>query len=204
MYTDEAQNSFRFLDLPPELRLRVYHFYFAPSSYPEPDLLLFRRHMPPSKLTTICRQVHAETQAICERARAEFLRDTVFSLDAPARRPPHWAEMSPEGEAIMDAVQGLQRAFQIHIRTVNFRLLDAQGRYNYHIRVVARVLSDGAIGWTVQVAPIDYHDTDTLERTHSYVLSALRDGPPASVSKHEPTSPGLDVARCLEAACDVI
>ncbi|KAK3705117.1 hypothetical protein LTR37_013484 [Vermiconidia calcicola] len=175
---------FRFLDLPAELRLKIYDFYFTTSSCLEPDLLQFRSHMPSPRLTTVCCQIHAETQEIYEKAKMVFARDTVFSLNN-----------SPERKVLMYAVRAVPRA--LHVRKVSFKLM-GESHYIDHIRVEARMLSDGSVDWTLMFAPNHLYDTDILASAQWHLLRQLQN----KVSNYQSPSAGLDVARCLEAVYD--
>ncbi|KAK3708772.1 hypothetical protein LTR37_011293 [Vermiconidia calcicola] len=179
---------FRFLDLPAELRLQIYDFYFTRNKYPDLDLLqfrYFRSHIIPSGLTAVCRQIHAETQEIYKQARAEFVHNTVFSLNVSTGEPP------PEREAILDAVRGLPHA--LHIRQVAFIT------FKNTVRIEAKMLSDGAVEWKVMIGPSSRHESFKLENKHRMHLRRLQNDLSKDAPKVQSASAGLDVSRCLEA-----
>ncbi|KAK4539745.1 hypothetical protein LTR36_010398 [Oleoguttula mirabilis] len=75
-----AVTPFRLLDLPPELRNRIYSYVFDDSALPELDLLATGRSSPPSAITVTTHQLRSETLGLHQQAMSAFWTDHKFSI----------------------------------------------------------------------------------------------------------------------------
>ncbi|KAK3705116.1 hypothetical protein LTR37_013483 [Vermiconidia calcicola] len=192
MPNNEAHESFRFLDLPPELRLMIYHDYFAPDTYSEVDLLKFRSHLPPSNLITTCRQVYNEAQQLYERATADFVSSGKFFLNV-------YIFQKFDFDDLIDDLTKVPPALQI--REIAFRLVGLNNRHLDQTRFEARMLPNGQPEWRVLIAPVTASDTDTSEGAQTSALQKLsRATQTYSVCEYdlpEEVPQGLDLPLCL-------
>lgn len=70
----------RFLDLPPELRNRVYNILFEDRNGDEIPLLGTRQCRPSTAITVVCQQLRRETLRLCKEARASFFQNHTFCI----------------------------------------------------------------------------------------------------------------------------
>ena len=80
MNVESDLKPFRLLDLPPELRNRVYHFALEDTGEHELDLLCTRPYQPHRPITAICRKVRSESLGLYQGARAKFFRNHSFHI----------------------------------------------------------------------------------------------------------------------------
>ncbi|KAK5121291.1 hypothetical protein LTR85_005457 [Meristemomyces frigidus] len=70
--TRSRARIFRFLDLPPELRNRIYSMVFEDNKPEEVNLLTVQTALVEPTITTLCRQVRHESIGLLRRAQSDF------------------------------------------------------------------------------------------------------------------------------------
>ena len=178
---------FRFLDLPAELRVAIYDFYFEISaSNAEMDLLEYRTHLPPSNVTLVCRQIHGECQGLFDAKRSAFLRDNTFLLTVGSARQ--------EGRAtILRDVRRLPSA--LRIRKLAFQHTSAY--WLAPIRIEAKLQADGLVRLKLMFRPQSDVDVAVQARIHEHALGVLQ----SNWGNLERASASLNIELCLNAFC---
>ncbi|KAK5736840.1 hypothetical protein LTR17_007165 [Elasticomyces elasticus] len=79
---------FRLLDLPPELRVRIYECFFEPSLHSSTridilDVETIKRHAPDLAILATCHLVRREAHDIGVEAERKYYRDRCFILEVP-------------------------------------------------------------------------------------------------------------------------
>ncbi|KAK3708771.1 hypothetical protein LTR37_011292 [Vermiconidia calcicola] len=205
MHNDEKPEAFRFLDLPAELRNRIYEDYFGHHSHDESelDLLQIRSHLPPSKITAVCNQIHNESQGLYEHVRADFLRANRFCLGTEW----HMVDKELLQKATLRKVDQLPLALKLH--KLNFRNVGRKHHWTDIVRVKAEVTTGGRIDWRVLYPPSIEYSATGLQWCHDRMIAGLRaktewlmrraSNTGSSTLGKEGASLGLNLPLCVEA-----
>ena len=200
-------HTFRFLDLPPELRSIIYTFeFFSYTRESTVDLDKARAQLPPSSLTRVCRQIRHETLKLHGEATTEFwVTTTIHIRITESEYIPHHI---PGEQHILAEYAKLSKLSDTNIQrlvitgTLGSRHQDA----SIEIRVTAEAGSTRA-SWT-------YTRHDHMQRTdhrnslNVAIAQLLKDqmGNIAAVrsrSHYGIGAKGLDVDACIKAVRNI-
>ncbi|KAK5708478.1 hypothetical protein LTR17_020657 [Elasticomyces elasticus] len=148
---DEEQ-PFRLLDLPPELRVRIYECLYQDESVGDLDYLTLREHVPSVAITLTNRLIRHEAMPLYERATKSFYQQHIFYVKM--RMPD--GGTGPDGEPgdtnlpedMRDILNIAAAMPQLPISSVRIKLcLEDRGsdREYQDLRVDVKVTSGGGV-----------------------------------------------------------
>ncbi|KAK3705118.1 hypothetical protein LTR37_013485 [Vermiconidia calcicola] len=204
VHNDENPEAFRFLDLPAELRNRIYQEYFKHHDNLDSELDLFhiRLHLPSSKLTTACRHIHTESQGLYEKARTGFLRANTFFIGTD------WRSHHIKSHRDATMREALQLPSALKLYDLTFRHVGREHPWIDTLRIKAKAMDDGRIGWRALLPPNTEHRVADQERYQDLMIRALQrkteelvwrmSSTGSSMPRTEEASLGLNFPLCLE------
>ncbi|KAK4544005.1 hypothetical protein LTR36_004779 [Oleoguttula mirabilis] len=132
---DDTAEPFRFLDLPPELRNRVYHYVFEGRS--QQDIELFaeaKSFAPHMAVTAVSQQLRTESQGLYVIALKDFWTTHHFYIRIRGQERPRLSDLLSQAKQI--PVRGLAR--------LEFRI---QRDDNSALRWDVQLTVDGGVEW---------------------------------------------------------
>lgn len=107
MASPQAPTHFRLLELPAELRNRIYHFALRQDPLKTVDLLSAHEHLPRTSLLGLCRQIYVKTNGLLRHARQRYWSSTRFVIHA---RPSNDTEAMQRHDAVLSRCSRLRTA----------------------------------------------------------------------------------------------
>ena len=180
---------FRFLDLPPELRNRIYQHVFENTAQHELDLLHVRPYLPDSGIALACRQLRNEALSLAAEATEAFWKTHTFTLSFEPN-------MTHE-----ERLKMFKTHAQLPPNAKIYRLaILLAGKSEHHrYRAMAECIEEENVVWTFMSPPL-VASAGVLERVHDVLMQQLQRNTMTAIErKRAAKKSGLDVDICVEA-----
>lgn len=179
--TTELSPHFRFLDLAPELRNKIYHFIFETDE--RVDLCRAEEIRPEKAITSTCRQVRSETLELHEQATERFWQSLTFTVNVA----------DPYGESTPLIFYACRRLQVASIKTVVVRLEQAK---DFILDITVRATGVGVVEVLVEVVEGSVGENHAAEKWGMFFTERLNDGGGGQISRSE----GLELVKVVKVA----
>ncbi|KAK4891289.1 hypothetical protein LTR27_010092 [Elasticomyces elasticus] len=148
--SDRGIHPSQLLDLPPELRVRIYECLYEDEAVGDVDYLTLRKHAPSVAITLVNRLIRHEVMPLYEGATKRFYQQQTFYIKM---RMPDGQSM-PDGQRddtqLPEDMQGILTVVaampKLPLSSIRFKLrLEYRGGEHEDLRVDVRVTRDGGV-----------------------------------------------------------
>lgn len=200
MGQQQITKQFRFLDLPPELRNRIYNYVFEDTSTTSIELFKYTRHVSKPTITTVCHQIRLESIGLLREAQRNFWKDHkwIIPFDSKILNKADRDKLLLECDAIPPSARIQHMIFQTEFqRTIDGRTV--------HLNIEAHYEHGGSLEWTVDAdADADefVNSTFSFQQIAKMATDHLSERTAKYLWKLQANSNFLDVKACAEIFCE--
>ena len=166
MKVQEENKVFRFLELPPELRNRIYYFVFDDNSDYTLNLRDAPKLFPKFAITATSRQIHKESFWLLERAKKTFWKAHSLTLFIGRSTSTYMDKM-----IVLKACAKLPADANIHY--MSFEVSYSMNRPGLHATFGAKSCADGEVQWSVFLGLSNVYHTHSLRSYQQRLLQLV-------------------------------